>query len=123
MEVISTDKAPTAIGPYSQGIVSGGLIFFAGQISLTPEGDLIDGTVEEQTVQVLKNIQGLLESQNLTPSDVVKCTVFLSDLGDFDSVNRLYANYFRDHKPARSCVEVSALPKGVKVEIEVIAQI
>ncbi|SIT93380.1 RidA family protein [Edaphobacillus lindanitolerans] len=121
MKIISTDKAPAAIGPYSQGIVTGGLVYTSGQIPLTPEGDLVDGTVEEQTHQVFRNLSAVLEAGGSSLDHVVKATVFISDMNNFGAINDIYASYFGDHKPARSCVEAARLPKDVKVEIEAIA--
>jgi len=123
-QIISTNTAPVAIGPYSQGVKAGDLIFFSGQIPLDAvTGKLVDGGVIEQTVQVLKNIDALLKSQGLTSKNVVKATVFLVDLGDFAKVNAEYAKYFAVEPPARSCVQVSKLPMGSLIEIEVIAHI
>ena len=117
------DKAPAAIGPYSQGIVVNGTAFFSGQIPLSPEtGEVIGTTIREQTEQVMKNIQGLLESQNASFTDVVKTTCFLADMSDFAAFNEVYAKYFTG-KPARSCVAVKDLPKGVLCEVETIAVI
>ncbi len=121
MKIINTPQAPSAIGPYSQGVSAGNLVFFSGQIALTPEGDFLDTDVSGQTKQVLKNIAALLDAAQLEKNKVVKTTVFLSDINDFAVVNDIYADFFGDHKPARSCVEVSKLPKGAKVEIEIIA--
>ena len=122
-EIILTDKAPAPIGPYSQGIAVGGLIFFSGQIALDPAVGKITATdIEGQTVQVLSNISALLAAASLTPADVVKTTVFVRNMGDFAKVNAIYAQTFDKEPPARSCVEVSALPSGALVEIEVIAK-
>ena len=122
-EIILTDKAPAPIGPYSQGIAVGGLIFFSGQIAIDPAVGKITATdIEGQTVQVLSNISALLAAASLTPADVVKTTVFLRNMGDFAKVNAIYAQTFDKEPPARSCVEVSALPSGALVEIEVIAK-
>ncbi len=121
MKFISTSSAPAAIGPYSQGVAVNGFYFFAGQIALTPEGEFIDEDVAAQTTQVLANIAALLESQNLVKENVVKTTIFLDDISDFATVNEIYADFFGDHKPARSTIEVSKLPKNAKVEIEVVA--
>ncbi len=121
MEFINTPNAPAAIGPYSQGISTNGFCFFSGQIALTAKGDFIDGSVEEQTEQIFKNITALLTDQKLKKENIIKCTVFLADIDDFVAVNEIYASFFGDHKPARSCVAVAALPKGAKVEVEVIA--
>ncbi len=120
-KVIKTDKAPGAIGPYSQGIDTGHMIFFSGQIPLNPiTGEMAEG-IENQTRQVLENIKGLLESQGLNFSDVIKTTVFLDNMDDFVTINDIYAEYFVEPYPARSAVEVSKLPKGSLIEIEVIA--
>ncbi len=122
-EIILTDKAPAPIGPYSQGIAVGGLIFFSGQIAIDPAVGKITATdVEGQTVQVLSNISALLAAASLTPADVVKTTVFVRNMGDFAKVNAIYAQTFDREPPARSCVEVSALPSGALVEIEIIAK-
>ena len=121
-EIISTENAPAAIGPYSQGIVCSGLAFFSGQIPLSPEtGEVVGTTIEEQTEQVMLNIKALLNSQNADFTDVVKTTCFLADMKDFAAFNEIYAKYFTEKAPARSCVEVSKLPKGCLVEVEAIA--
>ncbi|MRJ06854.1 MAG: deaminase [Epsilonproteobacteria bacterium] len=120
MEKIATPEAPSAIGPYSQGIKVGNFIFTSGQIALTPEGEFLDGDVEAQTHQVCKNLQKVLEKGGAKLENVVKTTIFLADIGDFQKVNQVYAQYF-PHKPARSTVAVKELPKGAKVEIECIA--
>ena len=120
-KVISTDKAPGAIGPYSQGIDLGDIIFFSGQIPLNPQtGEMPEG-IEAQTHQALKNVKGLLESQGLDFSNVIKTTVFLDNMEDFNTVNEIYATYFVEPFPARSAVEVGKLPKGALIEVEVIA--
>ena len=119
--VISTVKVPAAIGPYSQAIQTGNLLLTSGQLGLDPvTGSLPEG-VEAQAEQALKNIGAILSEAGYTKEDVVKTTVFIRNMGDFGKVNAIYAAFFGDHKPARSCVEVSALPKGGLVEIEVIA--
>jgi len=121
-KIIRTDKAPAAVGPYSQGIAIKDLIFFSGQIPLDPKtGKLVNGDVTVQTAQVLQNIDALLTSQKLTAANVVKATVFLQDLNDFASVNTEYSKYFGTLPPARSCVQVARLPLDALVEIEVIA--
>lgn len=118
-QVIQTDKAPAAIGPYSQGIRVGELIFFSGQIPLDPAtGQVAGQEIQAQTRQVLKNIQALLDSQKVGVENIVKTTVFLKNMGDFTSFNEIYASFMKAPFPARSTVEVSALPKGVLVEIE-----
>jgi 2-iminobutanoate/2-iminopropanoate deaminase len=121
MNYVSTKNAPAAIGPYSQAIQVGNMVFTSGQIPLLPTGDLLQGTVEEQTHQVFKNLQAVLEASGVTFNQVAKVTVFIKDMNDFAKINEVYAQYFGDHKPARSTVEVARLPKDVKVEIEMIA--
>ena len=121
LQIIRTAAAPAAIGPYSQAIQTGNLLLTSGQLGLDPvTGSLPEG-VEAQAVQALKNIGAILSEAGYTKEDVVKTTVFIRNMGDFGKVNAIYAAFFGDHKPARSCVEVSALPKGGLVEIEVIA--
>lgn len=122
-ERIVTDRAPGAIGPYSQGMKVGNLIFFSGQIPLNPLTNEMPEGIEAQTRQSLENVKGLLESQGLTFADVVKTTVFLDSMDDFATMNGIYAEYFIEPYPARSAVEVAKLPKGALVEIEVIAHI
>ncbi len=118
-QVIQTDKAPAAIGPYSQGIRVGDLIFFSGQIPLDPAtGQIAGQEIQAQTRQVLKNIQALLDSQKVGVENIVKTTVFLKNMGDFTSFNEIYASFMKAPFPARSTVEVAALPKGALVEIE-----
>jgi 2-iminobutanoate/2-iminopropanoate deaminase len=123
MKPISTDKAPAAIGPYSQAIDSGkGLIFLSGQIPIDPAtGTFAEGGIREQTRQSLLNAQAILKEAGLDLSDVVKTTVFLADMGDFAAMNEVYAQFFKEPFPARSAVAVKALPKGALVEIECIA--
>lgn len=122
MEKISTTKAPAAIGPYSQGILTGNLVFFSGQIPLDPETGVLCGTnITEQTEQVMKNIGALLDAAGLTFEDVVKTSCFLADMADFAAFNQVYGAYFTG-KPARSCVAVKELPKQALCEVEVIAQ-
>lgn len=120
--VVKTDQAPGAIGPYSQGIQVGDMYFFSGQIPLVPStGEMPEG-IEAQAHQALKNVKGLLESQGLSFSNVVKTTVFLDNMDDFTTVNGIYAEYFVEPYPARSDVEVAKLPKGALIEVEVIAK-
>ncbi|NLY42620.1 MAG: RidA family protein [Clostridiaceae bacterium] len=122
INVIKTDKAPAAIGPYSQGIVTDFFIYTSGQIPLNPEtGEVVDGGIEEQTEQVMKNLKAVLEAAGSSMDKVVKTTVFIKDINSFSKVNEVYAKYFSGPYPARSCVEVSKLPKGVLIEIEAIA--
>ena len=121
-KVISTKDAPGAVGPYSQAIRAGSMVFCAGQIPLDPNSGQIESQdVGEQAKRVLENIGAVLKAAQLDYSHVVKTTVFLTDLADFQTVNAIYAGFFRENPPARSTVQVSALPKGAKVEIEVIA--
>jgi len=119
---IVTDKAPAAIGPYSQGIKTGNLIFFSGQIPLDPvTGALAGNDIETQTRQVLRNMQAALEGAGAGFDQVVKATIYLKDLADFATVNAIYAEYMTNPAPARACVEVAGLPKGALIEIEWIA--
>jgi 2-iminobutanoate/2-iminopropanoate deaminase len=121
---VHSDNAPAAIGPYSQAIVSGGFVFTAGQIPLNPgTGEMIEGDVAAQTERVLENLAAVLEAAGSSLREVVKCTVFLADMSDFTAVNRVYARYFEQPYPARSAVQAAALPKGARVEIEVIARV
>lgn len=123
-EVIFTNKAPKAIGPYSQAIKVGNFIFISGQIPIDPNtGEIVEGDIKEQTKRVLENIKGILESISCSLNNIVKTTVFLKNLDDFSSMNEIYGIYFPENPPARSTVEVSRLPKGVNVEIEAIAVI
>ena len=121
MKQISTNKAPAAIGPYSQAIDLGNMVFLSGQIPIDPATGVMPESVEAQAKQVLTNIQNILAEAGLTMANVVKTTVFLSDLGDFAAVNEVYASFFAEPYPARSCVQVAAIPKGAKVEIDTIA--
>jgi len=122
--VIQTDKAPKAIGPYSQAIQAGNMIFLSGQIPLDPRtGEVVLGDIRKQTVRVLENLKGMLESQNLGMEDVVKTTIFLKNLDYFNQVNDVYSTYFSSSPPARSTVEVARLPRNVEIEIEAIALI
>jgi 2-iminobutanoate/2-iminopropanoate deaminase len=123
LNYLETKNAPAAIGPYSQGIVVHGLAFFSGQIPLSPEtGAVVGDTIEAQTEQVMANIRALLESQGADFTDVVKTTCFLADIADFGAFNEIYGKYFTG-KPARSCVAVKDLPKGVLCEVECIAAV
>lgn len=121
MKKIHTEEAPAAIGPYSQGIVIDQLFFSSGQIPLTKEGVMVEGDVKEQTHQVFQNLKAVLKEAGSSLDGVVKATVFISDMNEFADINEVYGQYFNEHKPARSCVEVARLPKDAKVEIEVIA--
>ncbi|MBL8048387.1 MAG: RidA family protein [Chthonomonas sp.] len=119
--VVSTDQAPGAIGPYSQAIRCGDLLFCSGQIPLTPGGELIGGDVREQTEQVMKNIAGVLGAAGLGFENVIRTTIFLSSMDHFGAVNEVYGSRFPSDPPARSTVAVAGLPRGVDVEIEVLA--
>lgn len=121
IETITTTDAPAAIGPYSQAVRYGDMIWTSGQIPLTADGQIVSGGIEEQTHQVFRNLQAILQQAGATLQDVVKATVFIKDMNQFAAVNEIYASYFGDHKPARSTVEVARLPKDVLVEIELFA--
>lgn len=123
MKPVFTEKAPEAIGPYSQGMIVGNMFYSSGQIALKPDGTFIDGSVAEQTHQVFANLKAVLEAAGASLETVVKTMVFIQNMDDFAEVNDVYGTYFKDHKPARSCVEVGKLPKGALVEIEVIAEV
>lgn len=121
--IIHTDNAPAAIGPYSQAVVSGNLVFTSGQIAINPQsGEVEATTIEEQTEQVMKNLGEVLRAAGSSYDKAVKTTCFLQNMGDFAAFNAIYGNYFTS-KPARSCVAAAALPKGVLVEVEVIAEV
>ena len=119
--IIHTVHAPAAVGPYSQAVLTGGLLLTSGQLGLNPETGILPEGVEAQAAQALQNIGAILAESGYERTDVVKTTIFIRNMGDFAAVNRIYAGFFGDHKPARSCVEVSALPKGGLVEIEATA--
>ncbi|MFC0296604.1 RidA family protein [Geobacillus jurassicus] len=121
MKKVETTKAPQAIGPYSQGIIVNNMFYSSGQIPLTPEGELVKGDIQAQTHQVFQNLKAVLEAAGASLDTVVKTTVFLKNMDDFAAMNEVYSQYFPNHKPARSCVEVARLPKDVLVEIEVVA--
>ncbi len=121
MKKISTPKSPAAIGPYSQAIKTGNLIFTSGQIPFTAKGKLVSADVKEQTLQSLQNLKNILEKAGTGMDNIIKCTVFISDMDQFAQVNEVYQQFFNEPYPARSCVEVARLPKDVKVEIEAIA--
>lgn len=123
-EIVNTSKAPAAIGPYSQGIKVGNFLFTSGQIPLVPEtGELVEGDVQDQTRQSLKNVKAILEEAGTSLENVVKTTVFIKNMDDFGKINEVYGEFFTENPPARSCVEVARLPKDVQVEIEVIAML
>lgn len=121
-QVIHTDNSPKAIGPYSQAVKAGNMLFVSGQVPFVPETmEIVEGDVKAQTAQSLKNVQAILAEAGLDFSHVVKSTVFIKDMNEFAQINEVYAEFFGENKPARACVEVARLPKDVKVEIEVIA--
>jgi 2-iminobutanoate/2-iminopropanoate deaminase len=123
-DVIHTDNAPAALGPYSQAIKSGSMLFVSGQIPLVPATmELVEGDVKAQTTQSLENLKAVLKESGADFSNVVKTTVFIKDMDQFGDINSVYAEYFGDNKPARACVEVARLPKDVLVEIEAIAML
>ena len=121
MEIVQTDNAPKAIGPYSQAVKVGDFIFTSGQIALTPSGEMVEGNIELQTEQVMKNLKAVLEAAGSSLQNVVKTTIFLANMDDFAEVNAIYEKWFDGHKPARSTVAVKKLPKDALVEIECIA--
>ena len=121
MKIVQTDKAPKAVGPYSQAIVANGFVFCAGQIGLDPQsGNLVEG-IEEQTHRVVKNLQAVLEGAGSDLTQIVKTTIFIKDMNEYTKVNEIYATYFAENKPARATVEVARLPKDALVEIEAVA--
>jgi 2-iminobutanoate/2-iminopropanoate deaminase len=119
---VTTNNAPKPVGPYSQGVISGGLLFASGQIPLDPKtNEPVAGDIESQTEQVMKNLLAVLKEAKMGPQNVVKTTVFLLDLADFPRMNQVYGRYFPKQPPARSTVQVAALPRGARVEIELVA--
>lgn len=123
MKIVQTDLAPKAVGVYSQGVLHNGIYYFSGQIGLNPKtGEMAQG-FDGELAQILSNIDGLLEATNLSRENIIKTTIFMTDLAQFSKVNEAYSNFFKEPYPARSCVQVSALPKGAVIEIEVIAAI
>ncbi|WP_144414831.1 RidA family protein [Clostridium aceticum] len=119
---INTTKAPAAIGPYSQAVKTGHLLFVSGQLPMNPETmEIVEGDIQVQTKQALENLKAIVEEAGLTLKDIIKTTVFIKDMEDFAKINEVYATYFKDTKPARACVEVARLPRDVGVEIEAIA--
>ncbi|MEH6890963.1 RidA family protein [Bacillus sp. JJ864] len=121
MKVVQTNEAPQAIGPYSQGMIVNNMFYSSGQIPLTVNGEVVTGDIKDQTELVFQNLKAVLTEAGASFETVVKTTVFLKDMNDFDAVNEVYSTYFSTNKPARSCVQVVKLPKDVSVEIEVIA--
>jgi 2-iminobutanoate/2-iminopropanoate deaminase len=123
-EIISTDKAPGAIGPYSQAIKTGGMVYCSGQIPIDPvTGEFVSNDIAEQTEQVLKNLTAVLEAAQTSLANVVKTTVFLADMSDFAAMNEVYGRFFSENKPARATVQAARLPRDAKVEIECIATV
>lgn len=121
-QIISTTEAPSAIGPYSQAVQAGGLLFVSGQIPIDPaSGELVQGGVEAETHQVLNNLKAILEAAGSSLEKVVKATLFIADMNQFGTINAIYAEYFQTDPPARACVEVARLPKDVQIEIEAVA--
>ena len=124
IQTVKTDRAPAAIGPYSQAVVAGGVLYASGQIPLDPQtGETVDGGISAQTTQVLENLKAVVEAAGAHMSDVVKVTIYLVDMTQFSVVNEIYATYFSAPFPARACVEVSRLPRGVEIEMDAIARI
>lgn len=121
LKVIQTDLAPAAVGPYSQGITVGELVFTSGQIPADPKTGELKTEIKEATKQCMENVKAILAEAGTSLENTIKMTIFVADMNDFASVNEVYGSYFSEHKPARSCVEVGALPKGAIVEIEAIA--
>lgn len=121
-EIISTSQAPAAIGPYSQAVLAGNTLYCSGQIAINPAtGDLVDDGIVSETMQVMKNIEAVLEAANMSFSNVVKVSIFMSDMGYYTNINEVYAQYFTENPPAREAVAVKTLPKNVNVEMSVIA--
>ena len=121
-KAISTQKAPQAIGPYSQGMITGDMVYTSGQLGIDPEtGEIVNSSIQEEARQSLKNVEAVLKEAGVTLTDVVKTTVFVKDLNQFAEINEVYSEFFDSHKPARSCVEVARLPKDGNTEIEAIA--
>lgn len=124
MEHIQTEKAPAAIGPYSQAVKAGDFLYISGQIPIDPAtGEIVAGDIQAQTNQCMKNLQAICEAVGVTLDNIVKTTIFITDLNNFAKVNETYGKYFADNAPARACVEVSALPKNVSVEIEAVVYV
>lgn len=123
MKTINTNKVPEALGPYSHATQINGLVFTSGQIPLNLDGEIVSDDVKEQTKQVLENLKVVLDEAGSDIDSVIKATIFIADMNEFQNINEVYGKYFDNHQPARSCVEVARLPKDVKVEIEVIAEV
>jgi 2-iminobutanoate/2-iminopropanoate deaminase len=123
LELVASEEAPPAIGPYGQGVMAGGFLFTSGQIPLTPAGEMVEGDIVAQTEQVLANLDAVLKAAGCARSDVVKATVFLADLADFQAMNEVYGAFFGDHRPARSTVEVARLARDVLIEVDLVARL
>jgi 2-iminobutanoate/2-iminopropanoate deaminase len=121
MKFVSTEEVAPAIGPYSQAVIANGLVYTSGQLGLLPNGELADEGVQKQMHQIMKNLYYVLEAAGSQFSDVIKTTIYLEDMRDFEAMNEIYTYHFKDHKPARSTIAVRSLPKGVKIEIDCIA--
>ena len=121
MTYVKTDTAPQAIGPYSQAVIHNSIVYTSGQIALTPDGEMLESDITLQTHQVLKNLSAVLEESGSSLQNVIKTTIFLDSMDDFVKVNEIYAEYFKDHKPARATVAVKTLPKNALVEIDAVA--
>jgi 2-iminobutanoate/2-iminopropanoate deaminase len=122
-KIIITDNAPGAIGPYNQGVVSGGFLFTSGQLPINPKTGEIPSTVETQTIQVLDNLKAIVEAAGSNMQNVVKCNVCIQNMNDFDAVNKIYSTYFLNEAPARACIEVSKMAKNALIEIDAIAML
>lgn len=121
-KVISTEKAPQAIGPYSQGMISGKMVYTSGQLGIDPStGEIVNTSIQDEARQSLKNVESVLKEAGASLTDVIKTTVYVKDLNQFAEINEVYSEFFSEHKPARSCVEVARLPKDGNIEIEAIA--
>ncbi len=121
-KIVKTDKAPQAIGPYSQGIIAGNMVYTSGQLGMEPlTGELVNTSIEDEARQSLENVEAVLKAAGVELSDVIKTTVFVKDLSQFSDINEIYSEFFSENKPARSCVEVARLPKDANIEIEAIA--
>lgn len=123
MQKVQTNKAPQAIGPYSQAVINNGIIYTSGQIALTADGDMVENDIKKQTHQVFQNLQEVLKAAGGSLQTVIKVSLFLDDMDDFATVNEIYAHYFDGHKPARSAVAVKTLPKNALIEIDLIANV
>ena len=123
MQIVSTDNAPKAIGPYSQAIKAWNFVFVSGQIPLNSRGEIVRGGIKEQTKQALENLKAVLEASGSSLNKVAKTTVFLKNMNDFQAMNEVYSEYFKEHRPARSTIQVSRLPKDADVEVEAIASL